>query len=428
VATLPIITIIANDSIFCSGEPIYLQANSNHSLSSIIWSNGNIGINMQAIANHSKYYFLEAFDSNYCIGHDSIYLEVKATPSCAIQGAEHVCENESAAYSYIGNGGNNLNYNWHFDGLPNLSGNQNGLVYAQWTQAGNYQIILQVEEFQCFSIPDTLIVQVNPVPILNFTTQSNHHCDSSSVKFISDNPAMASYAWNFGDPLSNADTSSLESPSYIYSVPGNYSVSLLATNQFGCSSSLTIDSLVTVFPKPNASFRVSTKKPDLNNSRVNFFNYSTDYDQLSWDFGEPASGIYNTTDETHPYHIYISEGQFIAKLMLENNYQCFDTAYTIIRIEDGSRLYVPSAFSPDGNGLNDYFLPIFANEEIKEFEMYIFNRWGINTFSTHQYEGWNGNDQNSNESCEPNFYSYVIYIIDSKNVRRKYTGSLTLVR
>jgi gliding motility-associated-like protein len=73
-------------------------------------------------------------------------------------------------------------------------------------------------------------------------------------------------------------------------------------------------------------------------------------------------------------------------------------------------LYIPNAFTPDGNGVNDMFSVVGRGEGITEFQMKIFDRWGQLIFISQDiYEGWDGNHLYS-ASTPTGVYTYQIII------------------
>jgi gliding motility-associated-like protein len=91
----------------------------------------------------------------------------------------------------------------------------------------------------------------------------------------------------------------------------------------------------------------------------------------------------------------------------------------------GTEVIIPSAFSPDGNGVNDFFLP--SSEFLTDYNMKIYNRWGELLFESNDLEkGWDGNYLN--EAAQEGVYIYIIRVvgIDHKQLSRK--GTFTLVR
>ena len=90
--------------------------------------------------------------------------------------------------------------------------------------------------------------------------------------------------------------------------------------------------------------------------------------------------------------------------------------------------YIPNAFTPNGDGLNDKFrilgLPV---ENITKFNMEIFNRWGQVVFSTNNIlDAWDGKFKG--ELCPAGEYVWIIYYEDNKKTRFSNKGLIMLVR
>ena len=84
-----------------------------------------------------------------------------------------------------------------------------------------------------------------------------------------------------------------------------------------------------------------------------------------------------------------------AALIVKNNIGCFDTAQTNIKVFYNCYIAVPSAFTPNGDGLNDYLYPLNAYKA-DNLEFRVYNRWGQLVFETKDWTkkmGWNNKRQ-----------------------------------
>ncbi len=90
--------------------------------------------------------------------------------------------------------------------------------------------------------------------------------------------------------------------------------------------------------------------------------------------------------------------------------------------------YIPNAFTPNGDGLNDEFRILgLPPENITQFNLQVFNRWGQQVFTSRDIrQGWDG--RMSGEYCPEGEYMWVIYYEDDNKTRTSNKGSLTLVR
>jgi len=91
-----------------------------------------------------------------------------------------------------------------------------------------------------------------------------------------------------------------------------------------------------------------------------------------------------------------------------------------------SKLLIPNAFSPNGDGINDIFkIANFTNQKLIEFK--VFNRWGTILFTTEDpSSGWDGTFKGKDEPF--GVYGYVIRIAYPQNVVETYKGTVTLLR
>jgi gliding motility-associated-like protein len=139
----------------------------------------------------------------------------------------------------------------------------------------------------------------------------------------------------------------------------------------------------------------------------------TGYTSYFWSNGSNQSSI--IASEPGVYWVVVKE-------------QFCETTDTIV-FKNCSELWVPNAFTPDGNGINDFFLP--KGVEIQEFEMFIYDRWGEHLFSTGDINiGWDG--RYKGEICMSDVYYYLIRFTgigrpgaDKRQVRY---GPFTLLR
>jgi len=91
-------------------------------------------------------------------------------------------------------------------------------------------------------------------------------------------------------------------------------------------------------------------------------------------------------------------------------------------------MYVPNAFTPNGDGKNDVFNVGAHGVSAEDFELLIFDRWGNRILKTNDlYEGWNGAMNNHGEVIEQDVYVYKISYKDLDGRKHKLLGHVTLV-
>lgn len=124
-----------------------------------------------------------------------------------------------------------------------------------------------------------------------------------------------------------------------------------------------------------------------------------------------------STGDTTPFIEVSERGAYSVKIGLNN---C-NVTETIMVDKCPSTLFVPNAFTPNGDGVNDEFKP--AAVQLQAYQMNIYNRWGQLIFSTTAIEnGWNG------ENSETGVYAYVITYTDNFNRQQSQTGTVSLIK
>jgi PKD repeat protein len=202
-------------------------------------------------------------------------------------------------------------YEWDFgDGSPNST--EKGTVYHNYMQAGTYTVTLTVMDI---GGSDTL-TYVNyignatpPEPIADFTATPKHGYAPLSVDFIDQTTGspIISYAWAFGDGTVSTD----KDPTHVYTTPGLYNVTLVATNMGG-SSPVTKHEYIEVIPAPPGVHAEFTATPRSGTSplSVDFIDQSAGTVlSWSWSFGDGA-----TSSEKNPTHVYAGAGIYNVSL------------------------------------------------------------------------------------------------------------------
>jgi gliding motility-associated-like protein len=137
-------------------------------------------------------------------------------------------------------------------------------------------------------------------------------------------------------------------------------------------------------------------------------------EQVTWTHGPVGRTI--TVDSAGTYQAEVSNacGMSSTYIIVEDE-ECFYS------------LFIPNAFTPDGDGLNDIFRPV--GERVRLFNMQIFDRWGTMVFETdHIDQGWNGSYRNNGYYCEAGIYA-IKYTIEWENgdIEEK-LGHVSLIR
>ncbi len=126
--------------------------------------------------------------------------------------------------------------------------------------------------------------------------------------------------------------------------------------------------------------------------------------------------------------MYNAPDTFAVTLIVATASGCADTVIKYVIINDDYALYVPNAFSPNGDNTNDIFLPV--GDGIQDYKMYIFDRWGDLIFYTEDItKGWNGTYQAKGTNIvQQDTYVWKIDLVNVLNTPKHLTGTVTLLK
>ncbi|MFY0643833.1 MAG: gliding motility-associated C-terminal domain-containing protein, partial [Bacteroidia bacterium] len=147
----------------------------------------------------------------------------------------------------------------------------------------------------------------------------------------------------------------------------------------------------------------------------------------NWDFRSPFANPQTSTDQNPTTFYNKDTATYSVKLVVETNYGCKDSIERDVIVGPDLIVYVPTAFTPDGNGPpeNNEFKTIISGE--KSMELIIFNRWGEIMFqSTDKDIEWDGTFRGA--PCQQDVYAYQLKVVALNDEVYQYSGTITLVR
>lgn len=337
-----------------------------------------------------------------------------------------VCLGDFSVYtnnSSIGSGAITT-YTWDFGdpAFPN-----NGLQHPMiaYNQDGLYNTQLIVgSDHGCL---DTTQVSFNvwPMPEIDFTAGPLEGCYPFTVTFdnlSTINSGTMTYSWDLDD--GNGLVNGFE-PSIMYpNMENTYSITLYAVSNHGCDTSYTRPNYITVHPKPTASFTYTPTNLDVIHSTIRTENLSVLGDHYFWDFG---TGDQSTNFEDW-YSYPADTGTYIITLITSTNFGCTDTADAIVHVKPVFTIYIPNSFTPNDDGLNDFFQVYGYN--LTDVTMRIFDRWGEElitlTGTDPVVKGWDGR-YNQNDAKQ-DVYVYRIEVTDIFGDYHQFIGQINLLR
>jgi gliding motility-associated-like protein len=213
-----------------------------------------------------------------------------------------------------------------------------------------------------------------------------------------------------------------ESP-FVIDIPSEGTYTIMSfTDASGCAGASSGSAYFKVNPDLIAGFTFTPDEAYIDHASILFTNLSLGHQTAQWSFGDGGSysGI-----EFNVNHVYEQPGDFLIRLIVSNQYGCYDTLQQELTILPYP-FFVPNAFTPvSGSPYNNVFG--LSTDKLKEFQMVIYDRWGAEIYRTIDVKKpWNGTK--NNESLPIGVYTYHIKIIDLGNSPIELVGTVTLMR
>jgi gliding motility-associated-like protein len=140
----------------------------------------------------------------------------------------------------------------------------------------------------------------------------------------------------------------------------------------------------------------------------------------AWDFGNGD----NSTD-FEPTYQYTKPGVYNITLISTNAWGCTDTSNSILDVRLPEDLYVPNAFTPNGDAINDYFS--IAQRNITDLKVFIYDRWGEQVYKSDNVNfAWDGTY--NGEPVKMDVYVYLIKAYGFHGKSYELRGTVTVVR
>ena len=261
----------------------------------------------------------------------------------------------------------------------------------------------------------SVLVTVTPFPVAAFT--SAPACLGQPNAFTNNTiPAIGTtYTWTFGD----GGTSTDDNPNHQYTQNGDtFQVTLVATLN-GCP--YTANGQAVVYPSGIANFGATPTIAYIDSS-IQFIDSSINAISWNWNFGDSS---YSSNPD--PAHYYTYPGAYTVSLTITNQYGCNDSIVkeTYIQIFQDPKVFIPNAFTPNGDGNNDKFL-VYTNG-VTFFELDVFDRWGEKVYGgNNQFDGWDGTYKG--KFLPPAVYTYMLKLVYEDGKGRQFKGQVTLMR
>ena len=408
----PTIKVSASPDTVCSGNPTTVTASGGVTYK---WSDGSTTSSITVKPIVMTTYTVIGFDAHGCSNAATVTIYVASAPNLTVSVNKSICPGQSVTLSASGVGSG---YNWQ------PGNNTSQTITVSPTSTTTYTVTLSDG---CGIATGNVTVNVNPMPNTKITADVMAGCAPLCIQFRNtttiSSGTITQYNWAFG----NGDTLNEKNPVYCYPNPGSYNITMTAVSDSGCSATLKVLNMINVYSHPNANFTVNPQPTTIMQPTIEFGDKSTDAYGITywnWTFGDALDSVQYTQNASHTYG---DTGTYCATLTIVNQHGCADTMTNCLIISPIYCLYIPDAFSPNGDGKNEFFTA--KGNDVISFEMYIFDRWGMQLFhSTDINDGWNGRVRGGSVICQEDTYVYLINVYDSKKAKHSYTGTVNLLK
>ncbi|MBN8701837.1 MAG: gliding motility-associated C-terminal domain-containing protein [Bacteroidetes bacterium] len=387
----PLVSIVLPTSSVCVGETITLTANGNGIAYS--WAPANTlsvssGTTTIASPTISTTYSVQALSAFGCTATTTVSIQMVQPPVVSLSSNTTICNGASVSLSVSGG----TNYLWN-NGSSNTSITVSPLANAVYT--------VSVSNGSCTSV-DSVLINVLPMPTISLSPNQTI-CSSQAITLTAS--GGTTYLWSTGETT----TSIVVSPA----TTSIYSASVYNSN---C---ITSGSVTIVISQPIADAGVDITLTEGESATLN----ATGGISYNW---IPISNSSCANCQTTVVTPSVSTMYYVT---VTDAYGCsaMDSVFILIDASCSKQaLFVPNAFSPNGDGQNDV-LKIYGTACVKKLLFTIYNRWGEKIIETEDINfEWDGVLKNKN--ADTGVYVYKLISTTTKNQNVSVSGNITLVR
>ena len=307
------------------------------------------------------------------------------------------------------NGVEPLEYKWS----PDATGNKTDVLSG--IPAGTYQVRV-TDDLGCYY--DTVLsIRNHATQVVTVSELEPEYCDRMDghiVVEVTGDTDYFEYSWLPAEVDEN-------SPELTGLRAGTYTVTV-----FDGTCTVSKEIVVDFVEGPVADFVTKTYNVATNNTFALSDNTKPGGGALSvwqWDLGDN-----NTEVGKLVYHSYEAPGDYYVLMRVEDVNRCWDTITKRIHVYDELSVFIPSAFTPNGDGLNDDWGPVMQEYQEEGYSLTVYDRWGQQVYYTQKTDDrWDGRIS-GNPVTTTSVYSYKLIVKDFTGQFHEYVGHVTIVK
>lgn len=429
----PVTVDAVSDTIICENGTATLTAipdGGNGAPYTLTWNSGLMGNGPHDVMpTVASCYNVFAEDSLGCLSQlDSTCVDILPPIVVTTSGDDFICPDGSITLtgSATGGSGSAFNFEWQ-DSQGNVLAND-AVVTVTPTAGTSVYCVTVTDDCETTPVTECVTITWHPLPNVDFISNSAGGCYPQDIEFTNLTPAneVSSVVWDF--TYNGVTSTDPLNPSVIFETPGCYDVRLTVTSPEGCVNDSIIEDMICIYGYPIADFTFGPQPTTILNTNIDFLNASSgDATTFNWNFNN-GEGFSDLED---PRFFFPNDGlgEYNVTLLVANQWGCIDSVTYVVVIDGEHLLYVPNSFTPNGDGLNDIFMPMGEGFDLSQFEMFIFDRWGNRIFySENAGEGWDGT-LNGSQQAPIGAYVWKIRSVNKYNEDlHENVGHVTIVR
>jgi gliding motility-associated-like protein len=317
-------------------------------------------------------------DDGVCTFTDYVNVITEPNPVLDLQDTYDICYGDYLNLTTQGD----ANYQW----TPvNIFDNANSASPTLQPAADVYIAVEAESAFGCTSTATAQII-VHPLPVLIVNPEPVNGCPPVLLSMTPEieSTEVEEVVWSVpglglfvGDSLDIA-----------LQAGGVYDIHATAISPYNCTRDYHYEEVAEVYPKPAAAFTVSPVELTTLEPLATFNNQTSGAVHYNWTFD-----VYGNSEMESPEFEFPNErsDNFLVCLEALNLYGCYDTTCRNVYMDAQYAVFAPNAFSPDGDGDNDVWVPVIRGFTNNVYELLVFNRWGDVVFRTQDpREAWTG--------------------------------------
>lgn len=410
----PVVVTVADTTVTCPGSPVELISTVTGGVGPYVytWSTGETTSSIMVSPTNTQTYTVSVVDN--CLKQTAtatgtvtvpVYQPLTAVSSPDIT---EICPYKPATLSVTPSGGaGGYTYQWSTAGGQQLGTAATQEVIPSTTTT--YEVVIKD---QCDNtVSEQVVYTITSPPLLLTMSPKQLVCPGDSALIsVTATGGYGQYYYTWS--INEAHTREIW-------VKPNVTTTYKVTVSDECQTFTVEGQTIVEVVRPIADFAISshTLFEDL---PITFQNLTIGGVTYQWTFGD---GHQSTM--VHPNNTYDVPGTYIVTLIATDQLGCKDTVAKPITIAPEYYIYVPNAFTPDGNRVNNFFSASTVN--IASLEVLIFNRWGEKVFESDDVDfKWDGSYKD--EKVQDNVYVYKIKYKTTSGIEDTLVGHVVLLR